>query len=214
MGAGAVSARWLVAKRALDIFGAAVLLVLTSPVLLLIAIAIKLRYPGVPVVFGQWVVGKGGVPFRMWKFSTMIPDAHLVLDQLMENDEALSREWKANFKLKDDPRVLPGVGTLLRRTSLNELPQLFNVLAGEMALVGPRPVLQRELVQYYGPVAQLYKQVRPGITGLWQVSGRSNTTYGERVAYDEQYIRTWSLWRDIVILFRTVKVVCSGEGAY
>lgn len=202
------------AKRAFDIVMSAFGLIVLSPVFLAIAALIKLKYPSAPVFFGQKVEGRGGHSFLMWKFSTMVPNAHLVLDKLLAENEALRREWEETFKLKDDPRILPGIGNFLRRTSLNELPQLVNVLVGEMSLVGPRPVKTCELIQYYGSAAQLYRRIRPGITGLWQVRGRSDTTYEERVVYDEWYILNWSFWYDIVILLQTVWSVLSGKGAY
>ncbi len=201
-------------KRAFDIFASLAAIALLSPLLLLIVALIKLRYPGVPVLFGQKSVGRDGKPFNSWKFSTMLPNAHLILEEVLAKDEALRREWEETCKLKDDPRILPGIGNFLRRTSLNELPQLFNVLFGDMSLVGPRPITHRELIQFYGPAAQLYKSVRPGITGLWQVSGRSETTYDERIVYDEWYILNWSFWYDIVILLQTVRVVLQRRGAY
>jgi undecaprenyl-phosphate galactose phosphotransferase len=201
-------------KRTFDIVASASALVLLSPILLGIAVALKLRYPDVPVLFGQTVVGRFGREFKILKFSTMRADAHIVLKELLEKNEEMRREWEETYKLKNDPRILPGLGNFLRRSSLNELPQLFNVLTGEMSLVGPRPVRPRELIQFYGRAAQLYRRVQPGITGLWQVSGRSNTTYEERILYDEWYILNWSFWYDIVILLKTIWVVAIAKGAY
>ncbi|GAA0542280.1 undecaprenyl-phosphate galactose phosphotransferase [Rhizomicrobium palustre] len=203
-----------VIKRVFDVVMSAVALLMFSPVFAAIAAIIKLRYPGTPVFFGQKVVGRYGQPFLMWKFSTMRKDAHLVLEEVLAKRPDLRREWEETFKLKEDPRVLPGIGDFLRRTSLNELPQLLNVLTGEMSLVGPRPVKNAELIQFYGPAARLYKRVRPGITGLWQVSGRSDTSYDERIVYDEWYILNWSFWYDMVIVLQTVSAVLLRKGAY
>ncbi len=201
-------------KRGFDILGSFTAIVLLTPVFLTIALLLKLKHPSVPLLFGQNVVGKTGRQFVIWKFSTMAPNAHLLLEQILQENDALRHEWNQTFKLKNDPRILPGIGDFLRRSSLNELPQFFNVLIGDMSLVGPRPVVQRELTQYYGSAAQLYTRVRPGITGLWQISGRSDTTYEERVMYDEWYILNWSFWYDVVIILQTAWIVLSGKGAY
>ena len=142
----------------------------------------------------------------------MVADADLVLRKLLEDDPALRAEWEHDHKLKDDPRITR-VGHFLRKLSLDELPQLINVVLGDMSLVGPRPIVASE-VQKYGPVYEEYCMVRPGITGLWQISGRNNTTYEERVAYDRYYINNWSVWMDLWILARTVPVVLTGYGAY
>jgi len=143
----------------------------------------------------------------------MYVDAERRLNEILKTDTQAKAEWDAKYKLLNDPRVTL-IGRLLRRTSLDELPQIFNVLKGEMSLVGPRPVVKEELDKYYGENAKLYYLVPPGITGLWQVSGRSNLTYEERVNLDCWYIRNWNLWLDIVILLKTIKVVLKGEGAY
>ena len=139
-------------------------------------------------------------------------NAHEVLDQFLTNDEDLRREWESTQKLKFDPR-LTRVGKFLRRFSLDEIPQIINVLRGEMSLIGPRPIIEDE-VSKYGYAIELYKQVRPGLTGLWQVRGRSDVDYDERVRLDTYYVRNWSIWLDIVILVRTVWVVIAGIGAY
>jgi lipopolysaccharide/colanic/teichoic acid biosynthesis glycosyltransferase len=137
--------------------------------------------------------------------------SEILRTHLQRNPEALA-EWRNDQKLRNDPRITPA-GKFLRRYSLDELPQLFNVLAGEMGLVGPRPIVTAE-IEKYGAAFSLYTRVLPGITGLWQVSGRNNTTYGERVAFDEYYVRNWSVWLDAYILARTVKAVLSADGAY
>jgi len=143
----------------------------------------------------------------------MYQDAQERLEKLLETDPAIREEWERNFKLKDDPRVTK-LGAIMRKTSLDELPQILNVLKGEMNFVGPRPVIQQEIDQYYKEDAEYYFMVKPGITGLWQVSGRSDTDYDFRVSTDKWYVSNWSLWLDIVILFKTVKTVLKREGAY
>ena len=185
--------------------------VLVSPILAAIAVWIYVDSPG-PVIFKHTRVGMNGKPFKCYKFRTMCVDAQEKLEELLENDPQARAEWEKEFKLKHDPRVTRS-GTFLRRTSLDELPQIFNVLKGEMSLVGPRPVIDEELGRY-GKFSQDYLMVRPGITGMWQVSGRSDTTYEERVMMDSWYVRNWSVWIDMVLLFRTFKTVFSRKGAY
>jgi undecaprenyl-phosphate galactose phosphotransferase len=141
----------------------------------------------------------------------MRPDADKLLQDLLQKSPEARHEWEQNFKLKNDPRITP-IGQFLRKTSLDELPQLVNVIIGDMSLVGPRPIVADEMARY-GEVLPLYLSVRPGLTGLWQTSGRSDCTYAERVALDEQYVRTWSLWNDMVIILRTIRVVLSGRGS-
>jgi len=150
--------------------------------------------------------------FKCLKFRSMRPDADRVLKELLANDPEAQAMWDKDFKLKNDPRITP-IGNVLRKTSLDELPQLFNVLKGEMSLVGPRPVVKDELLRY-GENATYYLEARPGITGLWQVSGRNDTTYTERVNLDAWYVKNWSLWYDIAILFKTFGVVFRSKGAY
>jgi undecaprenyl-phosphate galactose phosphotransferase len=150
--------------------------------------------------------------FGCLKFRTMVPDADGVLRRLLEVDPRARAEWERDFKLKDDPRITP-IGDFLRRTSLDELPQLWNVLKGEMSLVGPRPIIEEE-VERYGDQVGYYLETRPGITGLWQISGRNNIGYDDRVALDSWYVRNWSIWYDLVILVKTIAVVLRGKGAY
>jgi Undecaprenyl-phosphate galactose phosphotransferase WbaP len=197
-------------KRALDLAATVVLGLVCVPLLALIALAVKLDSPG-PVFYAQTRIGKGGRKFRAWKFRTMVQDAEQVLERHLRAPE-LREEWERDHKLRHDPRVTR-VGRLLRRTSLDELPQLWNVLRGEMSLVGPRPIVDEEVAKY-GPRFTLYAQVLPGITGLWQVSGRNDTTYEERVELDSYYVRNWSPWLDLYILARTVWVVLTAKGAY
>ena len=179
--------------------------------LLGIAIAVAIQNRG-QVIFAHQRVGAAGKKFPCYKFQTMVPDAEEKLKKyLAENPEA-KREWDETFKLTNDPRVT-WLGSWLRRTSLDELPQLWNVIRGEMSLVGPRPIVQAE-VPRYGKNIREYYMVLPGITGMWQVSGRSDTTYPERVAMDTWYVRNWSVWIDIMYLFKTVKAVLQSRGAY
>ncbi len=189
---------------------ALVLLLALSPVLAVIAVAV-MRSSGVPILFGHYRVSQSGKLFRCLKFRTMYASAETMLAELLARDSNAREEWARDQKLSHDPRITP-IGHLLRRTSLDELPQLLNVLHGSMRLVGPRPITVDELARY-GAARWHYFRVRPGMTGLWQVSGRNNTTYDERVALDRSYVERRSLWLDACILFRTVKVVVLREGA-
>lgn len=204
-------ARGDAAKRALDAAGAALLIGFFLFAFVLIGAALLARH-GRPVIFSHQRIGRDGVAFGCLKFRTMHRDADRLLDEALGRDPAAREEWRATQKLRRDPRV-HGLGKLLRRSSLDELPQLFNVLAGNMSLVGPRPIVRREAVEY-GSQIGCYLALRPGMTGLWQVSGRNNTTYAERVSLDERYFRDRSLWLDAKILARTVKVVLLARGAY
>jgi exopolysaccharide production protein ExoY len=188
---------------------ALLILAACSPVML--ALAWLIRRDGGPATFAHYRVGCGGRLFRCIKFRTMRQDAERALRELLERDPALLDEWQRDCKLANDPRVTP-FGRWLRRSSLDELPQLLNVLRGEMALVGPRPVTVAEL-RRYGQARWHYLSVQPGITGLWQVSGRNGTGYERRVELDELYVKHRSAWLDCKILARTVVVVLSGEGA-
>ena len=189
---------------------ALVLLFLLSPLLLAIAFLIW-RRDGAPILYGHYRVGRGGKLFRCFKYRTMLRDSDSVLADLLRDDPKSLVEWETNQKLPNDPRITP-VGRYLRSSSLDELPQLLNVVRGEMLLVGPRPVTVAELTRY-GKVRWHYLSVRPGITGLWQVSGRNNTTYEERVALDASYVENRSLLNDVSILLRTILVVIRKEGA-
>jgi Undecaprenyl-phosphate galactose phosphotransferase WbaP len=198
-------------KRSLDIGISAVLLVLLMPLFLILAAAIKLSSSG-PIFFGHLRYGRDGKVFRALKFRTMVTNADRVLEEHLQRHPELRREWERDHKLKEDPRVT-GVGRWLRRYSLDELPQLINILVGHMSLVGPRPIVKSEIARYANSY-DLYTRVTPGLTGLWQVSGRNNTTYGERVAFDEYYVRNWSVWMDVYILARTFQAVWLADGAY
>ncbi len=198
-------------KRAFDLAGTVIGGLLISPLLFAIAILIKLTFPG-PVFYKQIRLGAEGKHFSCWKFRTMHPDAGQILTKLLQSDPNLREEWEKEHKLRKDPRITP-IGHFLRKTSLDELPQLWNVLRGEMSLVGPRPIVDAE-VPKYAEAYELYQRVGPGMTGLWQVSGRSETTYEERVALDAYYVRNWSVWLDFIILARTVKILIFRVGAY
>ena len=199
-----------IAKSAMDIMLALVLLILTSPVLL--AVSILNLLDGGPVLYRQRRVGAAGRPFYCLKFRTMIVDADRALEAALAKSPALAAEWEVHQKLTNDPRVTR-VGRFLRKTSLDELPQLINVLRREMSLVGPRPIVEREVELYGDSIAQYYA-TRPGLTGLWQVSGRSNTTYARRVQLDVWYVNNWTFWSDIIVLLKTIPVVVGRQGAF
>jgi len=198
-------------KRAMDILGAAVLSVLCCPILLLIGIVIKLDSRG-GVFFGHTRLDSRGRLFRCIKFRSMYQDADQRLREWLETGGARAEEFRAAFKLKDDPRITR-VGKILRRTSLDELPQLINVLRGEMSLVGPRPIVPEEVSKYADDLQYLL-MAKGGMTGLWQVSGRSDVGYGQRVLLDSYYTRNWSVWSDLVILLKTPLVLLKRTGAY
>jgi exopolysaccharide production protein ExoY len=198
------------AKRIIDVGVATVALIALSPLFLFVAILLRLTDPG-PVFYGHKRVGLGGKSFRCLKFRTMCIDSDAVLERLLASDPAAAAEWTATRKLRHDPRI-SRVGRVLRAYSVDELPQLINVIRGEMSLVGPRPVVTSELTRY-GNAAVHYLSARPGITGLWQVSGRSDTTYRARILLDAQYVTGWSLQDDIVILLRTIPAVLGARGS-
>lgn len=199
-------------KRFVDVVCSFFGMLLLLPLFLYISYRIKKESPG-PVVFVQKRVGMDGRTFNLYKFRSMTIDAGKQLESWKYENPELWQEYVANnFKLKNDPRITK-IGNLIRRTSIDELPQLLNVFVGDMSIVGPRPLLPDELI-YYDKALDLYKKVRPGITGLWQISGRSHTTFDTRISLDRWYVRNWSLWQDFVILIRTVKVVFKSDGAY
>ncbi|HZD56744.1 MAG TPA: sugar transferase [Anaerolineales bacterium] len=202
---------FIAAKRALDVAGAFVLLVILAPVLLLVLLVIKLDSRG-PVLFRQPRLGFRGQRFLILKFRTMYAGAESDIEDLLSGDPAQRMAWEQFQKLWNDPR-LTRAGKYLRKFSLDELPQLWNVLKGEMSLVGPRPITpeQREL---YGPRFDLYISMKPGITGLWQVNGRNLTSFRERVLWDADYIRNWTLGLDLSILYHTIGAILGGQGAY
>lgn len=201
---------YFAAKRALDIAGSVLLAVIFAP--LMLAILLVLSSEGGPVIYRHWRVGRGGRAFECLKFRTMVPDADRLLRRLLEQDSRLKGEWVRDHKLRCDPRVTR-LGRFLRRTSLDELPQLWNVMMGEMSLVGPRPVVRQELLRY-GRNIPAYLSAKPGITGLWQIKGRNDTDYRRRVVLDAYYVRRQSLLLDLYILLKTTRVVLGGRGAY
>lgn len=198
------------AARALDIGVALAAVVFFAPLMLVIALVI--RTSGGPVLFRQSRIGRGGTDFTCLKFRTMRVDADAILQQLLDRDPAARTEWSRDHKLREDPRVIR-FGSLLRKTSLDELPQFFNVLNGSMSIVGPRPIVAAERLRY-GRHFSAYCRVRPGITGLWQISGRNTTTYRRRVACDVAYARSRSARRNLQIIIKTIPAVCLGRGAY
>ncbi len=200
-----------VVKRLVDVVGAIILGLVFSPLIIAIVFLMHRRDRG-SVIYRHRRVGRGGQMFSCLKFRTMVPNADQVLRELLENNPELRAEWVRDRKLRHDPRVTP-LGRFLRRTSLDELPQLLNVLRGEMSLVGPRPVVREELLRY-GRSVGTYLAAKPGITGLWQVTGRNDTNYRRRVVLDTYYVRNQTLLLDLYILAKTTGVVLGGSGAY
>lgn len=193
-----------------DKVGALLAIILLSPLFLILAL--RVRKDGGPAFYAQVRIGKGGKPFKCWKFRSMIINADELLDQYLSENPAAKEEYERDFKLKDDPRITP-VGHLLRKSSLDEIPQFFNVLKGDMSLVGPRPIIDKEM-PYYEDKLSYYLSVKPGVTGLWQVSGRNDISYEQRVVLDVWYVENWSIWNDIVIFLKTIYVVGLRKGAY
>lgn len=200
-----------ISKRSFDILVALAALVLLSPIFVLIMALVKYSDGG-SVFYGHRRIGYNGSTFRCLKFRTMSENGDAVLQQYLQQNPAAYEEWRATRKLQNDPRVTV-IGTVLRKLSLDELPQLINIIRGEMSLVGPRPVVEDEL-ELYEASAVYYLQTRPGLTGLWQVSGRNDVSYETRVAFDTQYVRNWSLIADLVIVVRTIPAVCMSRGSY
>lgn len=201
----------IILKRAVDICLSSVLLIMASPFFLVVAAVLKFKSPG-SIFYGHPRTGYLGRRFKAWKIRTMVPNSAEVFEELMANDLAANEEWNQTHKLKNDPRIVKGFIHFLRKTSLDELPQLWNVLAGDMSLVGPRPLPDDELEGY--ETLPIYFRVRPGLTGLWQVSGRNNTQYEDKIRLDTYYIRNWSPWLDYYIFLRTVRTVVLREGSY
>ncbi|MDR2417875.1 MAG: undecaprenyl-phosphate galactose phosphotransferase WbaP [Treponema sp.] len=201
----------LAIKRFMDIVITIIVGLVILPVLLLLALVVKVSSPG-PVLYGHSRLGCNGTPFKAYKFRSMVIDADALLQRLLAENPTMREEWEASHKIKNDPRVTK-VGRFLRRTSLDEFPQLINVLKGEMSLVGPRPIVQDEVPKYGEDFKRIFS-VKPGLSGLWQVSGRSDTDYNERVLFDTYYLQSWSVWLDIWILYQTIVAVFRGRGAY
>ena len=198
-------------KRLMDLFLAVPVMIFLSPLMLALAILVKLGDPGA-AIFVQVRCGRNGETFKCYKFRTMRLDADARLKHLLETDAEARAEWDKYQKLRVDPRVTY-MGKFLRKSSLDELPQLFNILRGEMSVIGPRPITSGEIFRY-GSNFRYYSAVRPGVLGQWQVSGRNALTYDERVAMDVDYVRSWSLWNDAKILVKAIPVVFGGGGAY
>lgn len=197
-------------KRSIDLVLASIALVLLLPVFGLLALLIKIGSPG-PVFYGHTRVGFGGRMFQCLKFRTMVTNSDEVLSELLANSSAARDEWRQTQKLRNDPRVTR-IGRLLRKSSLDELPQLLNIVSGEMSCVGPRPVILKELDRY-GAHSQDYLAARPGLTGLWQVSGRSSVGYDQRVVLDRYYVRRWSVLLDLKIILKTIPAVLNSRHA-
>jgi lipopolysaccharide/colanic/teichoic acid biosynthesis glycosyltransferase len=196
-------------KRIIDIVGSVTALILLSPIMLVAALLVA--WSGRPVFFSQTRIGHNGESFKCYKFRSMVPDAENVLKRILEHDAELRAEWMCGQKLRRDPRITR-LGRFLRKTSIDELPQLWNVLKGDMSLVGPRPILPSQIV-HYGRGAKWYLAMRPGITGLWQVTARGDEDFDRRVRLDCAYARNYRFIDDFMILIKTVGVVVSGRGA-
>ncbi len=204
-------ASFRVGKRAFDVVFAACALLVLLPVLLACALLIRAESSG-PILFRQRRLGKGGNAFHIVKFRTMVPNAESVLNRVLESDPVARAEWEKDRKLRNDPRITR-LGRFLRKSSLDELPQFWNVLVGDMSVVGPRPIVNAE-IPFYKQAYGAYCAVRPGITGLWQISGRNDTGYGQRVELDCKYVSSWSALLDLRIVFSTVRTVLTAAGAY
>ena len=200
-----------VTKRCMDLVASITGTILLMPLLFYVAVAVKMSSRG-PILYAHERIGKDGRKFKAWKFRTMFENSNDVLELYLEQHPDLRSEWEKDHKLRHDPRVTR-IGRFIRKTSIDELPQLWNVIRGDMSLVGPRPIVTAE-IEKYGPYYGLYTMVTPGITGLWQVSGRNNTTYEERVQLDAYYVRNWSPWMDMYLLIRTIRIVLFAHGAY
>lgn len=199
-----------ITKYIFDLIIGLIIFIISFPMILMISYLIYQE--GETIIFSHRRVGQNGKFFNCLKFRTMTIDAEDRLKILLETDPKIKEEWETDFKLKQDPRVTK-IGQFLRKTSLDELPQLWNVLRGEMSLVGPRPIVEEELA-YYGKDVDYYLSVKPGMTGLWQISGRNDISYDERVALDVKYVKQQSLWLDLTILFKTINVVLFRKDGY
>ncbi len=203
-----------IAKRAFDLVVGIPAAILALPIVLAAALAVKIVSPSGPVFFSQRRDGRGGREIRIWKIRSMVPNAEQRLAEYLAANPAARFEYERVLKLRKDPRILPGVGKLLRRTSIDELPQLWGVLTGDLSLVGPRVFLTKEVEMYSPEARNLRREVPPGLTGLWQVNYRSTSDLHVREVADSYYVQNWSVWLDIWILLRTVRVVLLGKGAY
>jgi exopolysaccharide production protein ExoY len=198
-------------KRSFDVLAAVLALILLSPLFMLLSSLVKLSDGG-PVLDRHRRIGRGGNAFYCLKFRTMVTNGDAVLEAHFAAYPEARAEWVAARKLQIDPRVT-NVGVVLRKLSLDELPQLINILRGEMSLVGPRPVVKDE-IKLYGSAATYYFRSRPGLTGVWQISGRNDVSYDERVAFDKHYVENWSFQKDIIIILKTIPAICASRGTY
>lgn len=204
--------RHLPVKRVFDLAFSLLALTFGFPIFILIALGVKLSSKG-NIFYSQKRIGRGGKPFQCYKFRTMYRDADRRLLALFEKFPESQKEWLATRKLKKDPRITP-FGKFLRKTSLDEIPQFFNVLKGNLSIVGPRPVVQEEVDQFYGMKAYKILSIRPGLTGIWQVSGRNNMTYDQRIQLDERYVDSQNFWLDLILIIKTIPCMILGKGAY
>ena len=199
-------------KRAFDFFFSLFVLIVASPLFLTLWIIVRLSSKG-PVIYSHERIGRGGVPFQCYKFRSMYPDADIRLEEILKSCPLKKEEWEATHKLKQDPRITK-IGAFLRKTSLDELPQFWNVLIGDLSVVGPRPVVEKEILNHFGPKANKILSIRPGLTGIWQVSGRNNTCYQERLRLDEHYVDNHSFLGDLKLIFKTIPEMIFSKGAY
>lgn len=199
-------------KRLFDLIFTAIVLILCSPLFLLIALLIKCTSRG-PILYKQQRVGLHGAPIFCYKFRSMHENADQKLQEVLAADQKLREEWETFYKLKHDPRITP-LGNFLRKTSLDELPQFFNVLTGELSVVGPRPVTAHEISTYYKDKADLILSIRPGITGLWQTSGRNHLSFAERIHLEERYVKERSFFLDLRLIAKTIPAMLHSKGAY
>ena len=199
-------------KRVFDVVTAVAIFALFWWAIVAVAIIIRIS-TGRHVIFSHMRVGRAGRDFQCYKFRSMVPNSDELLADLLSNDAEARAEWERDFKLKNDPRITR-FGRFIRRTSLDEFPQLWNVIRGDMSIVGPRPVVRKELELYYADALEHYKAVKPGLTGMWQISGRNDMEYSERVALDKAYVESWGLWSDFMIVIRTAGVLLGRRGAY
>ena len=198
-------------KRIFDFLLALSAIVILSPLLVCVAIAVRLSDGG-PAFFGHTRIGFSGKTFKCWKFRSMIPNSDAVFKEYLVQNPDAAEEWRKNQKIQNDPRITR-LGYFLRKYSIDELPQLFNILVGDMSFVGPRPI-QRSEYEKYGFSLRHYLSTRPGLTGLWQISGRSNSTYQKRVVFDRYYVTHWRMLTDIALIIKTVPVAVTGSGSY
>lgn len=199
-------------KRLMDLFILLLASPLVIPIMIILAIGVKTTSKG-PIFYGHKRVGKNGKEIKCWKFRSMVTNSQEILEEILKTDPVRAEEWKKDRKFTDDPRITK-FGKFLRKTSLDELPQFYNILIGQMSFVGPRPVTKDEIIQYYYETSEYILSVTPGLSGMWQISGRSDTGYEERINLDTYYIQNWSIWLDVWILIKTVWVVLNRKGAY